>query len=347
MKILIVTDAAHPQINGVVRTLESTTDELMKMGHDVTMLTSNRASFNTFPLPSYPEIRLPWNLWKVKDEIELVKPEAIHIATEGTLGLAARQYCVKNNISYTTSYHTKLPEYIKERFPFIPLRTAQAYMRWFHAPSKKVLVTTKSMKEELESWNLHPNLYVWTRGVDLKLFNPSMIQYASRRGQKPKTKPRLMYAGRVSIEKNLEAFLSLPDELGDKVIVGDGPDREKLERRYPNVEWVGYRTHFALSAEYAKADVFVFPSKTDTFGLVMLESNACGTPVAAYPVTGPRDYIVCGRTGCIDDNLQVAVEQCLTIPRDGVRKYVEENYSWKKTAESFYDNLVPIKPGNS
>lgn len=337
MKILIVTDAWHPQINGVVRTLENTGRELEKKGHIVKFLTPQNVLFRTFPLPSYPEIKLPWNVWRVPDAFKVYDPDVVHIATEGTLGVAARMYCYKHNIPTTSSYHTKIPEYIQERFSFVPLELGRKYMRWLHKHNEKVLVTTPSMKEELEQWNLHQNLIVWRRGVDLEMFNP---KYRNRLGQYDH--PVLLYVGRVSVEKNLNAFLSLPTNLGHKVIVGDGPDKSKLLFKHPEVTFTGYKHGHELASIYANADVFVFPSKSDTFGLVMLEAMASGTPVAAYPVTGPKDVIINGVNGFMDENLQLAVEHALNIDRSYVRTHTEVHYSWEQCAATFEKHLIPI-----
>ena len=337
MKILIVTDAWYPQINGVVRTLEHTGKELEKMGDEVVYLTPNEPGFKTFGLPSYPEIRMPWNVWKVGRIIRNIKPDAIHIATEGTLGMAARSFCYFHKIPITSSYHTKTPEYIKARWPQFPLAWGYWFMRWLHKDSRAVLVTTESMKQELDSWSLHDNMVVWTRGADLELFNPNL-----RENKPPAHMRKLLYVGRVSVEKNLEALLDLKIPNTVKVIVGDGPDRERLEKAYPDAHFTGYKAGLELAKEYADADVFVFPSKTDTFGIVMIEANACGTPIAAFPVTGPKDYVVQGVNGYLYDDLEYAVQKALEMSRDVVHKFVEENYSWKKTAHVFRSALRPI-----
>jgi glycosyltransferase involved in cell wall biosynthesis len=209
-------------------------------------------------------------------------------------------------------------------------------MRWLHRDSRAVLVTTESMRRELDAWSLHPNLIVWSRGVDLDLFNPDL------RWADALDPPTLVYVGRTSIEKNIEAFLSLPEGLGNKIVVGDGPDRERLERQFPDAWFVGYKHGEELASMYANASVFVFPSKTDTFGIVMIEANACGTPVAAYPVTGPLDFVKNGLNGTLDDDLESAVKQALALDREAIRTYVEENYAWSRSAEIFEDVLIPI-----
>ena len=337
MKILIVTDSWHPLVNGVVFTLENTAKTLELWGHEVVFIHPSLPEFKTFPLIGYPEIRLAWNVWKVGGMIQQIKPDAIHIATEGTLGLAARTFCYRKKLPITSSYHTKTPEYIKHRLPWFPLSWGYRFMRWLHRDSRTVLVTTDSMRQELDAWTLHKNLVVWSRGADLELFHPSL------RWNKPADSPRnLVYVGRVSIEKNLESFLDLDIPNTRKIIVGDGPDRNRLEAAYPDALFTGYKHGETLARAYADGDVFVFPSKTDTFGIVMIEANACGTPVAAYPVTGPKDFVVNGKNGYLNDDLQTAIEQCFTLNREDVRQYAEERYSWESSAKTFFDVLVPI-----
>jgi glycosyltransferase involved in cell wall biosynthesis len=338
MKILIVTDAWDPQVNGVVKTLQATGRELEKQGHEVEYLTPSHSAFKTFPLPTYPEIRLVWNLWHVGKIISKIKPDAIHIATEGTLGMAARTFCYRKKLPITSSYHTKTPEYIKARLSWFPISWGYRFMRWLHRDSRSVLVTTESMKRELDAWSLHPNLTVWSRGTDLELFNPRLRQNNPENGSS-----RLLYVGRVSVEKNLEAFLDLNIPDTHKVIVGDGPDRERLETEYPDVQFLGYRSGEELAKCYADADVFVFPSKTDTFGIVMIEANACGTPVAAYPVTGPLDFVENDINGFLHEDLEMAVIECLEhSDRNRCRQFVEDHYSWATSAEIFEKALVPI-----
>jgi glycosyltransferase involved in cell wall biosynthesis len=338
MRILIVTDAAPPQVNGVVNTLHATANELRNFGHEVLFLDPNHPSFKTFPLPSYPEIRLTWNVWKVGSLIKQIAPDAIHVATEGTLGIAARIYLSWKKIPFTTSYHTKTPEYIKARVNWFPVKIGYAFMRWLHKPSQAVLVTTESMKAELTTQRLHDNLVVWSRGVDLELFNPDI-----RWNKPPHHITNLLYVGRVSVEKNIEAFLDLniPDSI--QIVVGDGPDRKRLKEKYPNAKFVGYKHGEQLAKYFADADVFVFPSKSDTFGIVMIEANACGTPVAAYPVTGPKDFVVDHRNGVLDDDLETAITLASILDRTKVRRYVEENYSWEKSAKVFENTLVQIE----
>jgi len=339
MNILIVTDAWHPQINGVVRTIENVGKHLTNRGHEVFYLTPLWPGLKNFPVPSYPEIKIPWNVWRVGKIISSIKPDAIHIATEGTLGIAAQMFCNKRGLPFTTSYHTKTPEYIKERVHWFPLSWGYNIMKWLHKKSKAVLVTTDSMKRELEQYNFHNNMVVWTRGTDLELFHPNK---GTRTEQNEP--PILIYVGRVSVEKNLEAFLELSSEF-TKIVVGDGPDRHFLEKMYPDTEFVGYIQGEELAQMLADSDVFVFPSKTDTFGIVMIEANACGIPVAAYPVTGPKDFVECGVNGYLDQVLEVAVYECLDegVDRQTIRNYVEQNYSWKRCVDIFEQHLVPVE----
>ncbi|MDE1830301.1 MAG: glycosyltransferase family 1 protein [Thaumarchaeota archaeon] len=340
MKILIVTDAWHPQVNGVVRTLDEVGKQLINQGHNVRFLTP--LEFRTFAVPTYKEIKLPWNIWKVSSIIKDFNPDAIHIATEGTLGIAARWYCTRHKIEFTSSYHTKFPEYIKLRFPFIPLWLSYKFMRWVHSWSKTILVTTESMKQELIEHKFKAPIVVWSRGVDYEIFNPSRRFNSVHQNENRPPVKTLLYVGRVSIEKNLEAFLKLEMPNTIKVIVGDGPARKKMEDQYPYTAFLGYKDGIELAMEIANADVFVFPSKTDTFGIVMIEAAACGTPVAAYPVTGPIDFVKDGINGSLNENLEQAIKTALTIDRKCCYEYTKANYSWEYCAKIFFDTLALI-----
>jgi len=332
MKILIASDAWHPQMNGVVRTFTSTKIELEKAGHEVFII--HPALFETIPLPTYPEIRLAlMKRSKIKKIIDTFSPDAIHIATEGTIGLGVRNYCVRRNLPFTTSYTTKFPEYIYHRF-FVPKAITYALLRWFHNRSMGILIATGSLKSELEKKRFS-NLKMWTRGVDTVLFNPS------RKKLLPGDKPVLLYSGRLAVEKNIRAFLDL-NIPGTKYVMGVGPELENLKKSYPDAIFPGRKNGFELAEYYASADVFVFPSLTDTFGLVMLEALASGVPVAAYPVTGPEDVIGESGAGVLDDDLERAVNKALKIPREKCREYAL-NYSWEKVAKIFLDNLSPIR----
>jgi len=326
-RLLLVTDAWSPQTNGVVTTLSTVIGHLPDLGVDVSVI--HPGLFKTWPLPSYPEIRIARNPGVLKELIAEIDPHAIHIATEGPLGMAARRFCVRNGHAFTTSLHTKFPEYVNVRFG-LPLKAGYSFMRWFHRPASCTLVTTETHRQELSDWGLK-DLVVWSRGVDTAVFTAD----PNFRPQQP---PRLVYVGRVAVEKNIEAFLELDLE-GEKVIIGDGPARTELEAKYPHAHWLGYRKGQPLVDEYAKADVFVFPSRTDTFGLVMLEAMACGTPVAAYPVTGPIDVVKNGINGCLDQDLSVAITGALRVDRQSCRDYASQN-DWRVIAARMAGVLV-------
>jgi glycosyltransferase involved in cell wall biosynthesis len=320
--ILIATDAWEPQVNGVVMTLKKIQEEC----DDVVFITPN--DFKSFPCPFYKEIRLsiPFGIGK---KIKKLNPKYIHIATEGPIGLAVRNWCIANKRNFTTSYHTKFPEFLEAMIDF-PIHWTYAYMKKFHSKSSAVMVSTDSLKIDLERRGF-VNLVKWTRGVDTNLFKPP-----AKKNLKG-TIPMLLYVGRVSPEKNIEAFLDL-DIIATKVVVGDGPELERLKQKYPCVNFMGKLSGKNLAFVYQNADVFVFPSKTDTFGLVIIEALACGTPVAAYPVTGPID-ILNKKVGAMDWDLKVACEKALKLKGSDCSKFIKENYDWKKTAKMFIDNL--------
>ncbi|MEO1065743.1 MAG: glycosyltransferase family 1 protein [Pseudomonadota bacterium] len=334
MKIVIVTDAWYPQINGVVRTLERTCTELQKAGHEVKLISPE--GFYTFPCPTYPEIRLSIAVAStLAPEIDAFAPDHVHIATEATLGMAARRYCLSQGIAFTTSYHTRFPEYISARFP-IPERWMYAYLRNFHNFGRGCMVATPSLRRELEAQGF-TNLLMWSRGVDASFYHPDKKIDLGFEG------PVQLYVGRVAVEKNIDSFLSC-ETPGTKVVVGDGPAREDLQKRFPDAKFLGAKTGEALAAVYASADVFVFPSKTDTFGIVMLEALASGVPVAAYPVMGPADVIGERRDiGVLDNNLTNAIETALSCDRDACRLFAEER-SWAATAQLFIDNIKSVRP---
>lgn len=334
--ILIVTDAWRPQVNGVVRTLESIGRELGGAGHEVRFLTPER--FWTLPVPSYPEIRISLaSLGAVARHIEGVAPDHIHIATEGPLGLLARQYCLHHRLGFTTSFHTRFPEYVAMRVP-VPQEWSYGYLRWFHAPAARTMVPTPSLRDDLAARGFG-NLVLWSRGVDAARFRPG-----------PKTAfsdlpgPHLLYVGRVAAEKNVEAFLAL-DIAGTKIVVGDGPDRPRLMRDYPDAVFLGYRHGEELGELYRSADVLVFPSHTDTFGNVITEALASGTPVAAYPVTGPRDVLDDPQAGALDNNLAIAVARALTLDRAAARAHAER-FTWAASAAQFFAALEPMQAGS-
>jgi len=331
VKILIVSDAWKPQVNGVVRTLATVREELVGMGHAVEVVGPDR--FLTIPAPSEPQIRLAvFPGRKLRRIVDAFAPDAIHIATEGPLGLAARRLCLRRGWPFTTAFHTRFPEYLKARLG-VPERMTWALMRRFHRPSAAVLTATASLREELVARGF-ANVAAWTRGVDLGLFRPR------ERGTLNLPRPVFLYVGRVAVEKNIEAFLSL-DLPGTKVVVGDGPQRAALERRFPDAHFLGAKFGEELASAYAEADVFVFPSLTDTFGLVIVEALACGTPVAAYPVTGPKDVIDGAPVGVLDNDLGAAALAALGIDRAACRRFAE-GFSWRRTAEMLLERLAPI-----
>ncbi len=333
MRIAMVTDAWYPQINGVVRTLNRVREELAAGGHDFTVISPS--DFKTFPCPTYPEIRLAVTPGReVSRLLEAAEPQAIHLPTEGPLGMAARRYCLNRRLPFTTSYHTRFPEYLSARVP-VPLSWGYSFMRWFHRPSAGVMVATPSLKRELGERGFD-SLRQWSRGVDLSLFHP--------RPDEPPilelAKPVFLYVGRVAVEKNIEAFLKL-DLPGSKLVVGGGPQLESLQRNYPEAHFVGPKEGETLARHYVLGDVFVFPSRTDTFGLVMLEAMASGLPVAAYPVTGPLDVIGKGGAGVLDEDLGKAALAALEIDPAVPRAYAE-GFSWRSCAEQFMGHLAPF-----
>ncbi len=333
-RILIVSDAWVPQVNGVVRTLRTIGEELRALGKTVEFIGPER--FATIPMPSYPEIRLALfpgrKLAKLIDEF---RPDALHIATEGPLGMAARAYAKRHGIAFTTAFHTRFAEYLKARVG-VPLWLSYAWLRRFHAAGAGLMVATQSLRDELNQRGF-TNVKPWSRGVDLKAFHPEP------RENWDLPRPIFIYVGRVAVEKNIAAFLEL-DLPGSKLVVGDGPQRKALERAHPEVHFAGARFGNDLAAAYAGADVFVFPSKTDTFGLVVLEALASGLPVAAYPVTGPKDIIEASPTpiGTLNTDLRQAALDALHIDRTHCRPYAE-TYSWPTCARMFLDNLVPLR----
>lgn len=329
MRILLVTDAWAPQVNGVVVTLRNTIACLERWGHEVHVLSPT--GFRTMPMPTYPEIPLailPGR--EVARRIREYNPEVIHIATEGPLGVAARNYCVKHRLAFTTAYHTCFPEYVKPRFG-VPLAWTYAWLRWFHGPSSAILVGTPAIRKLLEERGFQ-RIADWSRGVDVKLFRPDERRFSEY------ARPVFLCVGRVAIEKNLAAFLAL-ELSGTKVVVGDGPQRKELERRFPEAIFVGMKTGVELASYFQRADAFVFPSLTDTFGLVLLEAMACGTPVAAFPVRGPIDVIKDPAVGILGEDLRTAALAALELDRGRVRCYAEQ-YSWEHCSRQFLSHLV-------
>ncbi|MAQ79519.1 MAG: alpha-mannosyltransferase [Rhodospirillaceae bacterium] len=329
MRLVIVSDAWRPQVNGVVRTLETLTAGLRAKDWEVRLITPDL--FKTVPCPTYPEIRLAlFPGRKIGSIIENFRPCAIHIATEGPLGMAARRYCVKKNLPFTTAYHTRFPEYIHARTR-LSLSISYAVMQWFHGRSQSVMVATQTIEDELISMGFK-NIRRWSRGVDLDLFKPRNKDFLSD------PRPISLFVGRVSVEKNIEDFLSL-DIPGTKYVVGDGPALKVLRKKYPDVVFAGVREGEELAQYVAAADVFVFPSRTDTFGLVLLEALASGVPVAAYPVPGPLDVINGSPAGILDENLKSAVARALVVPPSICREHASK-FSWDNSIAQFESNLT-------
>jgi glycosyltransferase involved in cell wall biosynthesis len=333
LKILIATDAWHPQVNGVVRVLELLVRELEALGQEVRVL--EPGMFRTVPMPTYPEIRLALNArGRTRRIIDGFAPDAMHIATEGPIGWAARNYCLRARQPFTTSFHTRFPEYLHARTRF-PTRLSYRLIRHFHRPSSALLVTTPYLKKELEGRGFR-NVKTWLRGVDVEQFQPRPKDWLTL------PRPIFLYVGRVAIEKNLAAFLSL-DLPGSKLVVGDGPQLQSLKFRFPNVYFVGTKLGEELARYYAASDVFVFPSRTDTYGLVILEALASGLPVAAFPVPGPADIIGNAPVGCLDWDLKRAALSALEIPPEECRKFAL-GFSWQACALQFLDHINHFAP---
>ncbi len=331
MRISLITDAWAPQTSGVVTTLSRMVQGLEERGHEVQVI--HPGLFKTLPCPTYPDIRLavlPYR--KLARLVDQFRPQAVHLPVEGPLGLAGRRFCRKRGFLFTTSITTRFPGYIQMRF-HLPASWFYAAMRRFHGPAKKTMIAAPSFMAELRQRGFK-NLVYWTRGVELDLFKP-----------RPKTalsgkRPINIYLGRVAVEKNLDAFLSL-DLPGSKAIIGDGPALEELTRRYQEVNFLGRKTGLDLAVHLAAADVFVFPSLTDTFGVVLIEAMACGLPVAAFPVTGPLDVVLPGRTGWLDRDLKKAVEKALTMDPEKCRAHAL-GFSWSRSLDQFEANLARI-----
>ncbi|MBC7576670.1 MAG: glycosyltransferase family 1 protein [Tardiphaga sp.] len=331
MRILIATDAWHPQVNGVVRTLTMMAEAAKGLGVDVSFLTP--ASFRTFALPSYADLRvaLPGR-GKIARLIAAASPDNIHIATEGPIGFAVRAYCRRRDIPFTTSFHTRFPEYISARFP-IPESWIWAGLRRFHGASSAVMAATPALASELRDRGFG-HVALWPRGVDAKLFHPRQVALGM-------PKPIFLCVGRVAVEKNLEAFLSL-DLPGTKVVVGDGPARAALQLKYPKAVFLGALQGEALAVAYAASDVFVFPSRTDTFGLVLLEALASGVPVAAFPVAGPRDVIGQAPVGVLSEDLREACLGALKLSSQDCLRFAA-SLTWEACARTFISNISLVR----
>jgi glycosyltransferase involved in cell wall biosynthesis len=333
MRILIATDAWAPQVNGVVVTLTHTVAELARLGHEVELITP--AGFRTLPTPSYPEIRLavlPGR--EVARRIDAFRPDAVHIATEGPIGIAARRHCLRIGQPFSTAWHTQFPEYVHARCR-LPVAVPYAWLRRFHAPAAAVMCGTPAVRDRLAARGFS-NLVLWSRGVDTSLFKPAPRE--RREGERPV----FLYVGRVAVEKSIEDFLSL-DLPGSSWVVGDGPARARLERDFPDARFFGTKRGRELAWFYQQADVFVFPSRTDTFGLVLIEAMACGTPVAAYPVTGPIDVVTDPAAGVLDADLGRAARRALELDRDEVRRF-GARFSWEAATEQFVEYLKARGP---
>jgi len=333
MRIALITDAWEPQINGVVNTLIATGKCLRGSGHEVRTISPHGLS--TFACPTYPEIRLayrPYN--KVAASLDAFEPDCIHIVTEGPMGLAARRYCLHRGLDFTTAYHTRFPEYVHARSR-LPLALTYRWLRWFHGPSRAMMVPTPRIKEALEQRGFR-NTALWSRGVDTAHFAPGAREDSCIE------RPLLLYVGRLSVEKNIEAFLQI-DVPGTKWVIGDGPLGGMLQEKYPQVRFLGAKPHQDLPCFYNCADVFVFPSRTDTFGLVLIEAMACGVPVAAYPVEGPIDVVAHGRSGILHRDLTLACREALVLRRADARAHAL-GYSWEAATAQFMQHLHPVRP---
>ena len=347
LNILIISDAWHPQVNGVVRTYEHLAEKLEEFGHTVKVI--GPADFKvSIPMPGYAEIKLAINPYKsLVKMIGAFAPDKIHISTEGPLGWAARKYCLKNDIPFSTSYHTQFPDYVAKRVArFLPFlydwahERAKNMVKRFHAPSKAMMVATNSLENTLLNWGFQNPMHRLTRGAKLDIFYPA-AKKADKTEYADLPKPIALYVGRVAIEKNIEAFLDMEWE-GSKVIVGDGPERAELEAKYPDAHFAGIHTGEALAAKYRSADLFVFPSRTDTFGIVLVEALASGLPVAAYNVTGPKDIITEDYLGALEEtDLATAAQKALKAGTPKKRaKHVKDYFTWEYAARQYEDALI-------
>lgn len=332
MRITLITDAWHPQINGIVTTVTQLGNALAGFGHAVQIVGPDR--FRTWPCPGYPDVGLAFLCGpRLRPLVRNFRPDAIHLMTEGPVGFAARRYCRHHRLGYTTSFHSYFPEYLKLRIG-LPPAIGYGYLRWFHRGSARVMVGTDTLAADLGRKGF-ARLAYWPLGVDTDLFRPRDKTAIQDR------RPVFLYVGRVAIEKNVEAFLRL-NLPGSRYVIGDGPQRAELEMRYPNARFLGYQRGERLAELIAAADALVFPSRTDTFGLVLLEALACGVPVAAFPVPGPRDVISVPGVGVLDDDLQYAALAALALEPAACRRYALA-WSWQNSARTFVERLVPAR----
>lgn len=332
MRIALITDAWHPQVNGIVTTITQLERALLGLGHEVQVVGPDR--FRTWPCPGYPDVGLAFLCGpRLRPMIRGFRPDAIHLVTEGPVGFAARRYCRHCRIPYTSSFHSYFAEYLKLRIG-LPLVIGYGYLRWFHRRSARVMVGTDTLAGDLRRKGFS-RLVRWPLGVDTELFRPRDQSGIQDR------RPVFLYVGRVAIEKNVEGFLSL-DLPGSRYVIGDGPQRTELQTRYPEARFLGYQQGERLAALIAAADVLVFPSRTDTFGLVLLEALASGVPVAAYPVPGPRDAITDPAVGVLDDDLRRAALAALKLDPAACRRYAL-GWSWQNSARAFVEQLVPAR----
>jgi glycosyltransferase involved in cell wall biosynthesis len=336
MRVLVATDAWRPQVNGVVRTLNSLARAAAKLGVTIEFLSPE--GFPSFPVPTYPGLRLALpSRRRIAERIDAARPDAIHVATEGPIGFAVRAYCRRRGRPFTTSYTTRFPEYISARSP-IPQNWIYAALRRFHAAASITMVATPSLTKELGERGFG-HLGMWTRGVDVDLFRPDRAVALDF------PRPIFLTLGRVAVEKNIDAFLAL-DLPGTKVVIGTGPQQAELKRRFPDAKFLGHMDNGILASHLAAADVFVFPSRTDTFGIVQLEALASGVPIAAYPVTGPKDVIADNPIGVLHDDLRVACLQALSLSRDACRAFAL-NCSWENSARQFIAHARKVAGGSS
>jgi glycosyltransferase involved in cell wall biosynthesis len=341
-RLALVTDAWFPQTNGVANTLLKVVKHLESTGVEVLVVAPDAEFHKTVSMPSYPEIKLALDPWKAIDRIRVFQPEAIHIATEGPLGFWVNNHLRRRGLRFTSSFHSRYPEYLTARVPFIPIEWGYKPIRWFHKRAEHTLVATRAIVRDLHEKRVGQQLVYWPRGVDTALFNPAKRSEDCYAGL---PRPIWLNVGRVAVEKTIEDFLALPLP-GTKVIVGDGPAREEMQKRFPETVFRGYRYQEDLATHYASADYFVFPSRTDTFGNVLLEALASGLPIASVPSPGPEDLLVEGVNGSVDNDLAAACQRVVHCSQESVRE-VALKYTFTASHELFRSHLVPLYPQQS